>query len=247
MMSRRRTVLVAVAVGVLLVTGTALSGALSGITTRANAATTAGCGKAPTLTSGTKTIQSSGQNRTYILDIPTNYDRNRPYRLIFGLHWLNGTASNVATGGSDGAVWAFYGQKQLSNNGTIFVAPQGINNGWANTNGQDITLVDNILSLVERRPVRRDDAGLRHGLELRRRDELRAGLRPARGLPGGRGLLRRPTSADAAAAPSPSPTSASTAPTTASSTSPTDDRCGTPSSATTAAQRRARASRPRAA
>ena len=110
---------------------------------------TAGCGKAPTLTSGTKTIQSSGQNRTYTLDIPTNYDRNRPYRLIFGLHWLNGTASGVATGGSDGAVWAFYGQKQLSNNSTIFVAPQGLNNGWANTNGQDITLVDNILSLVQ--------------------------------------------------------------------------------------------------
>jgi poly(3-hydroxybutyrate) depolymerase len=129
--------------------GTAVSGALSGITTRASAATTAGCGKAPTLTSGTKTIQSGGQSRSYILDIPTNYDRNRPYRLIFGLHWLNGTASNVATGGSDGAVWAFYGQKQLSNNGTIFVAPQGLNNGWANTNGQDITLVDNILNLVQ--------------------------------------------------------------------------------------------------
>jgi len=138
-----------IAAGMLLVLGTALSGALNGTSQGAYAATTAGCGKAPTLTSGTRTIQSSGQNRTYILDIPTNYDRNRPYRLIFGLHWLNGTASNVATGGSDGAVWAFYGQKQLSNNGTIFVAPQGINNGWANTNGQDITLVDNILNLVE--------------------------------------------------------------------------------------------------
>ena len=69
--------------------------------------------------------------------------------MIFGLHWLNGTANDVATGGSDGAVFAFYGQKQLSNNSTIFVAPQGINNGWANTNGQDVTLVDNILSLVE--------------------------------------------------------------------------------------------------
>jgi poly(3-hydroxybutyrate) depolymerase len=112
-------------------------------------AATAGCGKAPTLTSGTKTIQSSGQNRTYILDIPGNYDRNHQYRLIFGLHWLNGTANDVATGGSDGAVFAFYGQKQLSNGSTIFVAPQGINNGWGNTNGQDITLVDDITRLVE--------------------------------------------------------------------------------------------------
>jgi len=112
-------------------------------------AATTGCGKAPTLTSGTKTIQSSGQSRTYILDIPTNYDRNHAYRLIFGLHWLNGTANDVATGGSDGAVFAFYGQKQLSNGSTIFVAPQGINNGWANTNGQDVTLVDDLLRLVE--------------------------------------------------------------------------------------------------
>jgi poly(3-hydroxybutyrate) depolymerase len=112
-------------------------------------AATTGCGKAPTLTSGTKTIQSSGQSRTYILDIPANYDRNHAYRLIFGLHWLNGTANDVATGGSDGAVFAFYGQKQLSNGSTIFVAPQGINNGWANTNGQDVTLVDDLLRLVE--------------------------------------------------------------------------------------------------
>ena len=148
-MSRRRSVLAVVAAGVLVLAGTMLSGIFNGTTTRAYATATAGCGKAPTLASGTRTIQSGGQSRTYILDIPTNYDRNRPYRLIFGLHWLNGTASNVATGGSDGAVWAFYGQKQLSNNSTIFVAPQGINNGWANTNGQDITLIDNILNLVQ--------------------------------------------------------------------------------------------------
>jgi poly(3-hydroxybutyrate) depolymerase len=148
-MSRYRPVLAFVTVGALLVLGTTVSGALSPPSTRAQAAVTAGCGRAPTLTSGTKTIQSGGQNRTYILDIPTNYDRNRPYRLVFGLHWLNGTASNVATGGSDGAVWAFYGQKQLSNNSTIFVAPQGINNGWANTNGRDVILIDNILSLLQ--------------------------------------------------------------------------------------------------
>jgi poly(3-hydroxybutyrate) depolymerase len=148
-MSRRRSVPVVLALGALLVLGTTLSGGLSGTSTRAYAATTAGCGKAPTLTNGTKTIQSSGQNRTYILDIPTNYDPNHAYRLIFGLHWLNGTATDVATGGSDGAVFAFYGQKQLSNNSTIFVAPQGLNNGWSNTNGQDVTLIDNILNVVQ--------------------------------------------------------------------------------------------------
>jgi len=121
----------------------------AGTTSAAAAASTAGCGKTPTLTNGSHTIQSSGTNRTYILSIPSNYDRTHPYRLVFGLHWLNGTANDVATGGSDGAVWAFYGQKQLSNNSTIFVAPQGIDNGWANTNGRDLTLIDDLTKLVE--------------------------------------------------------------------------------------------------
>ncbi|MFF0173261.1 cellulose binding domain-containing protein [Micromonospora profundi] len=126
-------------------TGAALSGALGATAeaaTNGTLAATAGCGKAPTLTSGTRTISSSGQNRTYILRIPDNYDRNRPYRLIFGFHWLNGSANNVASAG-------YYGLLPLSNNSTIFVAPQGIDNGWANTNGRDLTLFDDISRQVE--------------------------------------------------------------------------------------------------
>jgi poly(3-hydroxybutyrate) depolymerase len=110
--------------------------------TPADAAVTAGCGKAPTLTSGTRTISSGGQNRSYILRVPDNYDRNHPYKLIFAFHWLNGTADNVASGG-------YYGLQQLSNNSAILVAPQGIDNGWANTNNRDLTLVDNLTSLIE--------------------------------------------------------------------------------------------------
>ena len=34
-------------------------------------------------------------------------------------------------------------------NGTIFVAPQGINNGWANSGGQDVTFVDDMLRQLE--------------------------------------------------------------------------------------------------
>jgi poly(3-hydroxybutyrate) depolymerase len=112
-------------------------------------AATAGCGKAPTLASGTHTINSGGQNRTYILSVPSNYNNNTPYRLIFGQHWLNGTANDVATGGGDGAAWAFYGQKQLSNNSTIFVAAQGLDNGWANTGNRDLTLFDNLTTLMQ--------------------------------------------------------------------------------------------------
>ncbi|GIF22897.1 hypothetical protein Ate02nite_56270 [Paractinoplanes tereljensis] len=129
--------------------GAAISAGVPSGTASAAAGTTAGCGKAPTLTSGTRSISSGGQNRTYILRVPGNYDRNRPYKLIFAFHWLNGTANDVATGGSAGAVWAYYGQQQLSDNSAILVAPQGIDNGWANTGGRDLTLVDNLTALIE--------------------------------------------------------------------------------------------------
>ncbi|WP_155385331.1 CE1 family esterase [Catellatospora paridis] len=127
----------------------ALTGAVLLVPRLAEAGPTAGCGRTPTLTSGTRSIQSSGQTRSYILSMPSSYNNTRPYRLVFGLHWLNGTANDVATGGADGSAWAFYGQKQLSNDGTIFVAPQGISNGWANTNGRDVTLIDDLVSLIQ--------------------------------------------------------------------------------------------------
>jgi len=132
-----------------LVAAMLVPGASAATTGTATASATAGCGKSPTLTSGTHTISSGGQNRTYILSLPSNYQNDHPYRVIFGLHWLNGTANDVATGGGDGAVWAFYGQKQLAGNSTIFVAPQGIDNGWANSGGRDLTFIDDLTALVE--------------------------------------------------------------------------------------------------
>jgi poly(3-hydroxybutyrate) depolymerase len=113
------------------------------------AATSAGCGKAPTLTSGNHTIQSSGKSRNYILKLPDGYDRNHPYRLIFGYHWRGGTANDVNSGGSDGANWAYYGQQRLANNSAIFVAPQGIGNGWANSGGEDVTFTDDMIRQLE--------------------------------------------------------------------------------------------------
>jgi len=109
----------------------------------------AGCGKAPTLRNGNQTIQTGGKNRSFILSIPDNYDSNHQYRLVFGFHWLGGTMDQVAGGGSDGAVYAHYGLKQLSNNSTIFVAPQGLNNGWGNSGGEDVKFVDDMISRIE--------------------------------------------------------------------------------------------------
>ncbi|MEO3807439.1 cellulose binding domain-containing protein [Sphaerisporangium sp. B11E5] len=154
-MSRQRSLFGAVAVAVLLVLGTghaALSnGASSPVNARtAVAAATAGCGKTPTLTNGTHTIQSGGKSRSFILRLPDGYDNRRPYRLVFGFHWWGGTATDVATGQTvQRDVWSYYGLLRLANNSTIFVAPQGISNGWANSGGEDVTFVDDMLRRIE--------------------------------------------------------------------------------------------------
>ena len=109
----------------------------------------AGCGQAPTLSSGTHTIQSSGQNRSFILKVPANYDPNRQHKLIFGNHWWGGTANDVASGGSDGSVYAHYGLDALAGGSAIFVAPQGQNNAWANSNGVDVVFFDDMIKRIE--------------------------------------------------------------------------------------------------
>jgi poly(3-hydroxybutyrate) depolymerase len=152
-MSRRRNLLAIVSLLALALGVTALSGAFGAAVSAADGGSgtlSAGCGKAPSLTSGMRSIQSRGGNRNYILTVPDNYDNNHPYRLIFGFHWVGGTANDVASGGTDRDLWAYYGLKQLSNNSTIFVAPQGINNGWGNGGGGDVALVDDIISEVEK-------------------------------------------------------------------------------------------------
>ncbi|WP_211293657.1 alpha/beta hydrolase family esterase [Lentzea kentuckyensis] len=113
-------------------------------------AASAGCGKTPTLGNGTHTISSNGKNRSFILKLPDNYNRNTPYRIVFGFHWRGGTATDVATGRTvNPQYWQYYGLLRLSNNSTIFVAPQGLGNGWGNAGGEDVTFVDNMLRRIE--------------------------------------------------------------------------------------------------
>jgi len=105
-------------------------------------AATAGCGRAPTLTSGTHSIQSGGKTRSFVLRVPDNYDNSRPYRLVFGFHWLGGNANSVVSE-------SYYGLLPLSNNSTIFVAPEGLNNGWANSGGEDVTFTDDMIRTIQ--------------------------------------------------------------------------------------------------
>lgn len=110
---------------------------------QAVSAATAGCGKAPP-SSGQKTITVNGRQRQYILQLPNNYDRNKPHRVVFGYHWLDGSMNDVANGG-------FYElrQRQGGSDSTIFVAPNGLNRGWANQGGEDIAFTDALVNMVK--------------------------------------------------------------------------------------------------
>ena len=110
----------------------------------------AGCGTARSLQNGRINLNVGGTSRSYILRVPDNYNNQTPYRLIVAYHWLSGNANQVASGGNGGSTEEpFYGLWPLANNSTIFVAPEGIDAGWANTGGRDLLLTDEILKQVQ--------------------------------------------------------------------------------------------------
>jgi poly(3-hydroxybutyrate) depolymerase len=120
----------------------------------------AGCGKTPTLKNSPTTainynmVTSGGTSRRYIIRYPSNYDNTHPYRLVLAYHWNTGSAAQVFDCNQESIKCyttqsPFYGQWNLSNNTTIFVAPDGLNAGWANTSGRDVTFTDDILKQVE--------------------------------------------------------------------------------------------------
>ena len=152
--------------------GTAGAGGTGGTTPAGTAVGSTGCGKTSTLkfgsvpnesasaaagsgngvgfgTGGYLTIQSSGQTRGFAVRLPDNYNPNTPYWLIFGFHWNGGNSAQVDNGGTSGYDWSYYGLQKASKNGAIFVAPDGLNAGWANSGGQDLTFTDDMVKLIE--------------------------------------------------------------------------------------------------
>ena len=79
-----------------------------------------GCGKDNTLKDYFKFTGGGIEHEIY-LTLPENYDKNKPYRLVFGMHYMGGSAKNVATRE------AYYGLRNQSGakENTIFVAPHG--------------------------------------------------------------------------------------------------------------------------
>ena len=80
--------------------------------------------------------------RTVRIDIPKSYDKNKPYKLIFGMQCMGGWAGGVQDEG-------YYGLKPLDKDETaIFVAPEG-NGNQAPWDQNDYILFDELLAMLE--------------------------------------------------------------------------------------------------
>lgn len=105
----------------------------------------AGCGKTSTIKSGTFKMTSAGLSREYIVYVPDKYSSSKPSRLIFGMHWMNG---------SDEAVqgWSkWFGLQPLDTaRNTVFVAPNGYGTPPLWTQGtKDHTFFDDLVKTME--------------------------------------------------------------------------------------------------
>ncbi|NLG17518.1 MAG: hypothetical protein GX556_09345 [Fibrobacter sp.] len=143
-----------------------------------------GCGKdLSSLKSGTYHITSAGLSRDYIIDIPQNYDKNHPYRLIFGMHCFGSNMNGVAND-------KYYQLKRFADSTKtycIFVAPNGIvtnGNAMWNQGEKDHQFFDDMLKLFKENlcidTTRVFSCGFSYGamftnsLSLNHQDQLRA-------------------------------------------------------------------------
>ncbi|OUM61184.1 carbohydrate esterase family 1 protein, partial [Piromyces sp. E2] len=101
-----------------------------------------GCGKKTSYQRPFTFQWSQGRRKVYI-DVPQNYDQNKPSRLVFGMMCMGGSSDNVANGEN------YYGLRPLDTaKTTIFVAPEG--NGQMLPWGQaDYKLFDELLDKLK--------------------------------------------------------------------------------------------------
>ncbi len=121
-------------------------------------APSSGCKTTPTIPSSQYNngyhiaITASNMQREYILNVPTNYDNTHPYKFVIAYHELNGNDDEMYS-------HQYYHLLSLSNNSTIFVAPNGQQNnanctqasgcGWPNPNDSDMLLADAVVAQIE--------------------------------------------------------------------------------------------------
>jgi poly(3-hydroxybutyrate) depolymerase len=106
------------------------------------------CGNAAPTGRLDRTIDVGGTQRTYILDVPADYDPDRPYPLIFAWHGRTGSAAGARS---------YFGIGAIAGSDSLLVYPQGLpvtadpnDTGWElEATGRDVALFDAMLAEVQ--------------------------------------------------------------------------------------------------
>ena len=109
--------------------------------TALSASRSTGCDKTRTLANGTRSIQSGGKTRKYILGVPASYDKSQAYRLVVAYAESGSSAQSVANRN-------YFRMAGYDPKNTIFVAPDAENGAgsWSKT---DVGFTDDILAEVQ--------------------------------------------------------------------------------------------------
>ena len=80
-----------------------------------------------------------------MIRIPANYDNNKAYRLVFGMHWIGANKEAVDQGSN--LLLPYFGvQRQDTQSSAIFLAPTALDGRW--TSQADLPFVDAIFTAV---------------------------------------------------------------------------------------------------
>lgn len=120
----------------------------------------AGCGKNSSLVK-TKTIENGeryemmveGLNREYFITLPKDYDKTKPYKLLFAMHSMGHNAEDFVHHYADqDRPSPYYGQQNLDTEGNyIYIAPRGDTDGltWRMSDDKDHQFFDKLLTTME--------------------------------------------------------------------------------------------------
>jgi polyhydroxybutyrate depolymerase len=104
----------------------------------------AGCGRAPQLDSGDRTIEVDGQTRTFILDLPGDYDQGTPYPVLFGFH-------GRGFSGAEFRADSYGGLLSAAGDDAIVVHPDALGDvelAWDTDSQRDIRFFDALLEAI---------------------------------------------------------------------------------------------------
>lgn len=104
-----------------------------------------GCGKPNSLKQIFK-YKSAGIEHEVRLNVPSDYDNTKPYRLIFGMHCMGGSAKNTVENEH------YYRLIDIDTEHTsIFVAPHGYTDGapWRVSDNKDHTFIGELITYLE--------------------------------------------------------------------------------------------------